>query len=408
MVKVREWLHAQIPKWKACLSRTLRPSSPVVQGAALCLLTFCVVLPLACHKLLYSYYYWKSLYLDSMSQAALQESWERGQQALRHWQAAPENPTPGFVQQVGQGVSDGERGGLLITVVTARRQEQGLQYHYLLQVALQLQGLLEACPGCAEVLVCNVEGVPRDHEDAELLKKRFRVEEKHREYPPPDVPNLFEKEKQDYVYCLKRGLEVYQPRDVLMLEDDALPLESLLPALREIMSRRFYHGALYVKLYHPERLQRYWNPEPCRILEWLGAGGLGSSLLCLLLACARGMAPRLGLGFLFLTLYIMLVCELFGRHYLLELRRLSPQLLSVSPATECCTPAMLYPRAAVERVVGYLSEVTCRRGHAKDMALYRALRDRSWERAYSVEPNLVRHIGAFSSVRASHPQPRLL
>ncbi|RXM90640.1 Transmembrane protein 246 [Acipenser ruthenus] len=398
-----------MPKWKAWLSRSLRPSSPVAQGAALCLLTFCVVLPLACHKLLYSYYYWRSLYLDSMSQAALQESWERGQEALRHWQAAPATPAPGFGQEVGRGESEREGVGLLVTVVTARR-EQGLQYHYLLQVALQLQGLLEACPGCAEVLVCNVEEVPRDHEDAELLKKRFRVEEKHggREKPSPHVPNLFEKEKRDYVYCLKRGLELYQPRDVLMLEDDALPLDSLFPALRELRSRRFYRGALYVKLYHPERLQRYWNPEPCRILEWLGAGGLGSSLLCLLLARARGVAPRLGLEFLFLTLFLMLVCELAGRHYLLELRRLSPQLLSVSPATECCTPAMLYPRAAAERVAGYLSEVTCRKGHAKDTALYRAVRARPWERAYSVEPNLVRHIGAFSSVRASHPQPRLL
>ncbi|KAJ8392381.1 hypothetical protein AAFF_G00075060, partial [Aldrovandia affinis] len=71
-----------MPRWR----RHLRWSSPIVQGLALCLLTFAVVLPSFCHRLLYSYYFIRSFYLDSMSDQVLAESYRRGQEALRFWE----------------------------------------------------------------------------------------------------------------------------------------------------------------------------------------------------------------------------------------------------------------------------------------------------------------------------------
>lgn len=381
-----------------------RPPRAVLQGAGLCVLTFAVVLPLLGHRLLYSYYFLRPLYLDAMSERALAESYRRGQEALRYWTGPDSDPPPRPTPPA----NPASRPHLLVTVVTARRTE-GREYHYLLQVMQRLASLLAACrgPACPEVLVCDVESGPQGNEDAALLEKRFRVVRSTREEPgrAGESVNVFEKEKRDYVFCLRRGWAL-RPQDVVVLEDDALPRPDFLPVLRDLLGRAFSARSLYVKLYHPERLQRYWNPEPYRILEWAGLGLVGGAALS---ACAPLTPPgpaRLRLALL--ALYVMAAAELLGRHYLLELRRLSPQLYAVAPATECCTPAMLFPGNASLRVARYLEAEFCARGRAKDTVLYHIARSVPGEMAHSLEPNLITHIGAFSSVRANPTHPRLL
>ncbi|XP_068607514.1 post-GPI attachment to proteins factor 4 [Brachionichthys hirsutus] len=378
-----------MPRWKGAASRVL----------VLSVLTFCVVLPLFCHRLLYSYFFIRSLYLDSMSEEVLQEGLDRGQEALRFWQGAPAPASPRFKDAA-------QHPELQVTVVTARRRD-GQEFHYLLQVMKQLSGLLEGCGGrrCAEVLVCDVERGPLENRDANLLEGHFKVirrspqeQNQNREQLDP-----FEREKRDYVFCLRRGWTWSRPRNVVVLEDDALPRTDFFGVVAELLSRRFAGGALYVKLYHPERLQRYWNPEPCRLLEWVGLGLVGATALLI----ATSSAPSAG-RLLFFTLYFMATAELLGRHYLLEVRRLSPQLYAVSPATECCTPAMLFPGNASLRAAAYLDGAVCSRGNAKDTVLYRLARTVPGERSHSVEPNLVTHIGAYSSIRPNPPRPRLL
>lgn len=372
------------------------------QGLVLCLLTFGVVLPLCCHRCLYSYYFIKSLYLDWMSEVALQTSLEQGQQALHYWQ---NSATARSLDVPSKGPE------LLVTVVTAQRVD-GREFHYLLQVMQRLELLLQTCGGskpCAEVLVCDVESSSLGNKDALLVEKRFRVvrsalERKQRSL---EYVNMFEKEKMDYVYCLRKGWELLKPKNVVVLEDDALPRMDFFEVIQDLLARRFALNSLYVKLYHPERLQRYWNPEPYRLLEWVGFGVVGATALLLL--CGGPWTPSFcSPHLLFLVLYVMAVAELGGRHYLLELRRISPQLYAVSPATECCTPAMLFPGNASARVAALLDRVECIKGYAKDMALYRIARNTPGERAHSLEPNLITHIGAFSSVRANPPHPKLL
>ncbi len=344
-----------------------------------------------------------------MSEAALKESLNQGQDALHFWQSA--SNSAGRSSRFSDIAQHPE---LLVTVVTARRNE-GQNFHYLLQVMRQLSNILGRCGErpCAEVLVCDVESGPKENQDANLLEAHFKVirrspqeQQRHREQI-----NTFEREKRDYVFCLRRGWELVKPKNVVVLEDDAVPRQDFFTVIKDLLSRRFVLQSLYVKLYHPERLQRYWNPEPYRILEWVGLGLVGATALLLTLPCWNpcSFSFTLSVGhLLFFTLYFMAAAELLGRHYLLEVRRVSPQLYAVSPATECCTPAMLYPGNASLRVAKYLDGSFCVKGNAKDMVLYQMARTIPGERSHSVEPNLITHIGAYSSIRPNPFRPRLL
>nr|XP_057902104.1 transmembrane protein 246 [Doryrhamphus excisus]XP_057902105.1 transmembrane protein 246 [Doryrhamphus excisus]XP_057902106.1 transmembrane protein 246 [Doryrhamphus excisus] len=381
------------------LRRHLRWSSVPIQALFLFVFTFCVLLPVCCHRLPYSYFFLRSAYLDAISEDALQESLRRGQHALRFWQSSSVN----FLD-----VASGPE--MLVTVVTAQRHD-GRDFHYLLQVMHRLSVLLGRCGErrCAEVLLCDVERNPQDNKDARLLERNFKVI--RRRDGNPEHVNIFEREKRDYSFCLRHAFNSVQPRNMVVLEDDALPLQNFFQVVQDLVSRRFAAHTLYVKLYHPERLQRYWNPEPYRILEWFALGLVGATLVLLTLPywnpCSFSFTTS-ALHVLILTIYVMAAAELLGRHYLLEVRRLSPQLYAVSPATECCTPAMLFPGNASLRVARYLDDAFCSKGNAKDTVLYKIARSVPGERAHSVEPNLIRHIGAFSSIRPNPVRPKLL
>uniref|UniRef100_A0A8C6WSA9 Post-GPI attachment to proteins GalNAc transferase 4 n=1 Tax=Neogobius melanostomus TaxID=47308 RepID=A0A8C6WSA9_9GOBI len=372
--------------------------APVYHALLLCLVTFGLLLPLCCHRLVYSYYYIRPLFLDSMSESALRDSLGRGLDALHFWEDAGENP---------ELLELSEEPELLVTIVTARRSE-AKDFHYLLQVARRLNELLSGCEGkprCADVLICDVERGAHANEDAALLEKRFKVVRRGPKELDADPVNIFEREKRDYVFCLRKGLELTRAKNVLVLEDDALPSPDFFSVVYSLLSRSLVWDNLYVKLYHPERLQRYWNPEPSRILEWVGLGSVLATALLLAAPHCKPLPVGVSLSrasLLFFTLYFMATVELFGRHYLLELRRLSPQLYVVSPATECCTPAMLFPGNASLRAADLLDAAFCSKGNAKDMVLYGALRTLWGEHARSLEPNLVSHIGPF--LRQTQPR----
>lgn len=394
-----------MPRWRSLLAQSVRCSGPVCHALLLCCVTFGVLLPLCCHRLVYSYYYIKPLFLDSMSDSVLRESLRSGQDALQFWKTK-ENAN--FYDL-------SEEPDVLVTVVTARRSE-AQEFHYLLQIMQRIHNLLLECEGklhCANVLICDVEHGIQGNEDTALLEKHFKVIRRtlKERNAYEDSLNIFEREKRDYVFCLRKGLELTSANNVVVLEDDALPRSDFFDVVHNLLSRAFIQDTLYVKLYHPERLQRYWNPEPYRILEWIGLGSVLATALLLALPYCKSLPVSISMSranLLFFTLYFMAVVELFGRHYLLEVRRVSPQLYAVSPATECCTPAMLFPGNSSLRVANYLDASFCSKGNAKDMVLYKTMRMVSGEHAHSLEPNLITHIGAFSSVRPNPARPKLL
>ncbi|XP_075437709.1 GPI-N-acetylgalactosamine transferase PGAP4 isoform X2 [Ascaphus truei] len=385
--------------------------------------------PLSFRGLLYSPLFSRSLHLERLSREFLSRNLQEAADALTYFRqrpspslhgnrslASPHNISLPCDRTAARPLHSPPPGGhvpLAITIITTRRRPE---YHYSLQVARGFLDRLSDCgPDCSRfrLLLCNVDPSPASHADACLLSHFLpSVERPSRgmEEEEEDL-NRFEREKQDYAFCLSRTLEVLSPEYVLLAEDDAVPQVDFFRAFFELVRVRFPHkplgGALYAKLYHPERLQGYLNPEPMRILEWFGLGSLAGLTLTWLYSRVFRQTPFSWRLFVAFAAYAMLLAELWGRHYLLELRRASPALYNVVPATECCTPAMLFSEASARRALGYLQEMKCQPGNAKDTALYRELEKRG-ERAWAVEPNMVTHVGMFSTLRGSMEDPQLL
>jgi len=72
--------------------------------------------------------------------------------------------------------------------------------------------------------------------------------------------------------------------------------------------------------------------------------------------------------------------------------------LTYTPATGCCTQALLFPRSSAVVTVNYLNNSRCKKGFAKDSALDDMLNDLQMT-AYLVQPNTFTHIGLYSALR---------
>uniref|UniRef100_A0A8C5QDU1 Post-GPI attachment to proteins GalNAc transferase 4 n=1 Tax=Leptobrachium leishanense TaxID=445787 RepID=A0A8C5QDU1_9ANUR len=388
-------------------------------------LTLCLA-PFCFHSLLYSPLFSRSLHLRRMSHEFLLQSMQEGAGALHYFQQRViPSPLSSETKDYNKSVDctyrstesryagiPTQRVPLAITVVTTRRRPE---YHYLLQVARGFMDRISECgDDCSgfQLFVCNVDTSPSYHTDACLLSHLFSAIERYTNEKPEDYLNTFEREKQDYAFCLSHTLETFKPEYVMLVEDDAVPKADIFSAFFELVRVRFpknpLGGGLYVKFYHPERLQGYLNPEPMRILEWIGLGVLSGLFLSWVYS---SLFPQQRFTWWLVTafmVYTMLLAELFGRHYLLELRRILPGLYNMVPATECCTPAMLFSDASARRTLSYLEEIRCELGYAKDTALYGILKKRG-EWAWAIEPNMVSHIGLFSTLRGGFEEdPQLL
>ncbi len=108
--------------------------------------------------------------------------------------------------------------------------------------------------------------------------------------------NRKEKEKQDYVFCLKKSLEL-NPRYILMVEDDAVPHPDLFTVLEHTISQHlespYQRGertqdtspskrTVYVKFFHPERLLGFVSAERERLLEWISFASISATVVLLL------------------------------------------------------------------------------------------------------------------------------
>ncbi|NXY38913.1 TM246 protein, partial [Pomatorhinus ruficollis] len=303
--------------WQLC-GKWCHWSSSFIHLLALTVVTFGVLAPLICHQLLHSYFYLQRWHLNPMSQEFLEQNQQEGQDALHYFEKM-QMPNASKVSG-----SDAFQPLLLITIITVQRRND---FHYVLQVASHFHRLLQKCGVHCQshrMLLCNVESDPSSHQDVRLLSSLFPMISRGRTGENPDLSlNQFEKEKQDYVFCLEQSLLVYNPEYILLVEDDAVPEEEIFSVLQHLFSARFskpyLRDALYFKLYHPERLQRYFNPEPMRILEWLGLGMFLGPVLTCVYCWAAGRAGPSWCLVVFFALYSMALSELVGRHYGLEL-----------------------------------------------------------------------------------------
>ncbi|XP_065569418.1 post-GPI attachment to proteins factor 4-like [Artemia franciscana] len=281
----------------------------------------------------------------------------------------------------------------LVLTITATNRNKISKNYYLTQVAKEIHFQLTQCgERCHNIIpiICDASG--EFNEEVDYLSRFFHKVEINSKN---QNGNIFEKEKRDYINCLSEALK-YSPEFILQLQDDALPKPGLFDYINYLMMSSHVKKALYVKLYHPERLQNYFQPEPARWLEWTGISFLISFSYNAFYYYKSGRTCTRNWISLFLLSAIAL--ELIGRPYLIELRRVHPSLLSLAPASECCAPAMLYPRDGALRTANLLSESVSSKVNPFDIALYHLMR-KTKASAYVIEPNLVEHIGFVSSIR---------
>jgi len=308
----------------------------------------------------------------------------------------------------------------IITVSRNRHEIDSYEPKYLTQTVWKFRSLLGKWQLHNRRLrvhmsICNVDSLVTRYHEADTLSKFVPMFSRFNETHFSLVHTL-EKEKEDYLFCLNKSLEVNKADYVFLVEDDAFPTDDVFDVLQRVIlmhtERSFVRGEFrsgpsdvaFVKFYHPERLLGFISIERERLPELFSYAAILSTLLTLVYAASCGFtATGNGVGvnacwtrlFLF-SLIVMLSC---GRTGISEWRRLaSPSFYSYTTAPSCCTPAMLFPRSTALLTVKYLNSSTCTNNFGKDSLLDKMLQDLHLT-AYLVQPNTFTHIGVYSSLR---------
>ena len=261
------------------------------------------------------------------------------------------------------------------------------------------------------ISVCNVDHDIASYEEAKLMESVTpfvnRFPKRHR-----SKLHVLEKEKQDYVFCLNHSLQL-NPRYVLLVEDDAFPLDNLFPVLFHTIQSKldshiargdFYAGPskkiAFVKFFHPERLQSYFKGDLYRPLQLIALSVILSSGVVLIYSSIfTDRKQSIYITWALWTFYFMTVLVAIGHPNVAQLRTFfAPYLYSVRPAPSCCTPGMLFPTNTAVSVINYMQSKECSNGYGKDSVLDDLQRDLELN-ALFVEPNVFQHIGMYSTLR---------
>ena len=316
-----------------------------------------------------------------------------------------------------------------IMIVTTSRQNSffkaGKEPRFLTQILWQFFHILNdpetrALPWKISLSICNVDA--KHHEEARNLSSVAQYFQRYSdELKGQSQPNIKEKEKQDYAFCLEESLKT-NPRYSLLVEDDAFPhprlfyiLYYLLEIRRNAIAFRA-HGSdiLFYKLYHPERLQGFWSIQPeCipELISFAALFGTCSTLLVSYLLPKRTKASFRSHTFyviwFLIVVYFTLTAIAVSRQHLAELRYMSRTLFSVGPTPSCCTPGMLFVADKAQHWLHYMKNHTCRLNYGKDTMLD-DYRHKFNMRGLIVQPNLFVHIGFFSSLSEKLLDPSLM
>lgn len=314
---------------------------------------------------------------------------------------------------------------LAITIVTvSRRSNHMLENYapkYLTQSVAAFLTLLNTTISNAHfrvgLFVCNVETEPESRKEVKALPKWIssfeRTDTKHQR-SQTKYNSTFDKEKKDYIFCLEKSL-AFNVSHVLLVEDDAIPLQDLFPVLDLLVFSNYSNAnsqvskeVTYFKLYHPERLLGFISLEWERIPELLSLSSLMSLLLLRIYTLWRPTySNSLCILWILFFIYSTLTLLMLGRTNLMALRKISKYLYQVTPAPSYCTQAMLFSRKGGQLAAEHLKSVTCRKGYAKDIALEGFIKKKELT-AKMIQPNLFKHIGQISSLRPRPLNPYIL
>ena len=385
--------------------------------------TFCILLPWLCNDWAYSKYFssaWKKEDLAKQVMDRNRVDVEKAKNMISDLDIAS---TLSYYKNLERQYEV----ELVIGVITLQRILKDRELGYLTQVMAELNQLFQNDQRFTSkvLFICNIHAGKGAHAEADMLSQYFStVMKSHGPDPSATTKASFEREKQDYVFCLEQATE-YHPKYILLIQDDAVPRDDLFPVLGHVLDNyvenRQYRGTAVdntnrwasLKLYYPEKWQGYAS-EKQPILELCGLGVVGGSiavfLLKVLYSCKAIKTKRNYsilselLAFLLGAIYFVLLAVLIGRQYLLELRRLSPYLYSVGPSANCCIPGSLYPAQVVPELINYLKQVTCTANFGVDLAVDNFVLQNGYQR-FSVTPNLFKHIGYVSTTKGPSRNP---
>ena len=190
--------------------------------------------------------------------------------------------------------------------------------------------------------VCNVDRNPNAYVEAIHLANIVRTFTRHiTSSSSTQTPSneTLEKEKDDYVYCLRTTVALRRPRYVLLVEDDALPNAHMTTVLGHVLqtrlNRKYARGEFwdsdddiaYVKFYHPDWLLGYGSFDANRLPCLLAFGAVASSLVLAVVRCISSSLVRerdVYVTWTLLAVYAMMVAVAIGRSNIVHVMRMFP------------------------------------------------------------------------------------
>ena len=325
----------------------------------------------------------------------------------------------------------------IVTMDRSRNHVGSLQHRYLVQTAAAVDQLLRKDTNFKDkiLFICNVDDRPQSHQDAVWLQNFFQFVQKlgsssfnvkfssvmrrplENSYLSDYYHAKRRKEANDYVFCLNAS-RAFNSSYVLMLEDDVVPDSDLLDVVNYALRQRLHvnhdedvqthqpREFSYIKLYYPEKWQGYaWELD--RLVElicigFIGAGFINSLTSILLIFCGKHYSSNNNFNFFLGFFLFICIASLLNRQAILDLRRISPQLYKFGPSPRCCTPGMLYNTKYLPKLMDFIIEHT---EVNKDLAIY-DFTEHSGIPGFLIEPNLLYHIGMYSSLFEDYKSPR--
>ena len=413
-------------------------------GAIICLflVTFGYILPKLCEDRIYSVYFRPRDRGADLATKAYRKNIARLQEASLYLGAvSAENGTGKPVRfwssngVIKRATVEGRRKnlpsiGIGVTTVQRSAEKDGrFRLGYLTQVVAAL------CRQAAEdddnfariqIFVCNVDKDGVRHKEATRLSSIIATHVKYTNEESlggvREPWQIFEKEKRDYQFCLERSLQ-YNVDYAVILEDDAVPKSGFFKVLYEVLKEREKFEAAterprdvtvnwaFIKLYYPEKWAGF-SFEWRSLLELLYFGLAGGVLFDVasvfysrLIASHRQRTLfSHASAFCFGAIYVVSIVLAVGRPYITDCLYDVWGWYRLISSRGCCTQAVVYPAASVPDLIEYISNKECDIDYSIDLLLEDYVVDGKLNR-FLVEPNIVNHIGLFSSLRAYAKRP---
>lgn len=389
--------------------RFSKSASYFIKIALLYATTFLIILPYFCQDAPHSVYYRKSVYGQTAPASVRMKNSLRLRKATNYLHAVD----PDYSRTFYENKLKCPHLQILIVVVTMLRNSNmnpsinaAYPLGYLTQVTAALDSELQKTAGDCDVgmIICNTHRPFENHFEAAYLSKYFvEVEAVHkwRHLLTGKV-----KERHDKVACFQESLK-YNFDYLIVIEDDALPKKNFIGTLQHVLKHKMESMTVrgnkvrrtprwgYLNLHFPEEWQGY-SQITRHYFELGGIGIMGGALFLGLPFFNSRSKARQMLTFAFGSLYFILLVFAIGRQYFLRILSPFPDLhWLIDPGPGCCTPATLYPRIHLPKLVEYLDESPLRYG--TDLIIRDFSTDFDLDRMLLV-PNLFDHIGLFSTL----------